>query len=181
MWWLDVPGEQALDGRGVSHCADCDGPAMIGRDCVVIGGGDAAFQEAAILTRVARSVTIIMRSGLPRARSDLVAALDGKVTILAGTRVTAILGDDRVTGVQLDGSPGKLSCEGVFVFVGGTADSSLLPASVAREQHGGVITDDRKSLGIPGLWAIGSVRSGFAGGLREAGEDARSAVDAMAI
>lgn len=178
---LGVPGEQVLTGKGVSHCADCDGPALIGRDCVVVGGGDAAFQEAAILARVARQVTIILRGDRPRARNDLVEKALGctNVSIRANARVTAILGEHWVTGVRLDDAADHLPCEGVFTLIGGIPDSALLPPGLAVDVLGGIVTDPHGALAAPGLWAAGSVRSGFTGGLREAGEDAKRVVEAL--
>src|SRR5262245_40603759 len=69
---LDVPGEEAFDHRGVSQCADCDGPMFQGEHVVVVGGGDSAFQEAAALAHYVDKVTILMRGAQPRARTSLV-------------------------------------------------------------------------------------------------------------
>ncbi|UFM64065.1 NAD(P)/FAD-dependent oxidoreductase [Paracoccus sp. MA] len=181
---LGIPGEREHEGKGVSHCADCDGPRVAGHECIVVGSGDAAFQEAAILARFARAVTIVMRGGAPKARPDLVekALAGGRTRILAGTRVTAILGNGlQVTGARLEGGEGvrELCCKGVFVFIGSVPDSGLLPALVARDGQGGLLVDADGATGLPGLWAVGAVRSGFPGGLSQAGADASRAIAAL--
>lgn len=178
---LGVPGVDRLEGLGVSRCADCDGPDMIGRHCVVVGGGDSAFQEAAVLARVAASVKIVMRAKEPRARADLVdrACASDKISVLAQTRITQVIGEDRVEAVEIDRAPGQLLCEGLFVFAGGIPETSLVPAVVPRDGAGGLITDERGALPLSGLWAAGSVRAGFMGGLAEAREDARIVAAAL--
>ncbi|MBC2666065.1 NAD(P)/FAD-dependent oxidoreductase [Novosphingobium flavum] len=178
---LGVPGVARLVGKGISHCADCDGPDLIGKDCVVVGGGDAAFQEAAILARIARSVTIVMRGAAPRARADLVgqALAFANVVLLSGRQVRAVMGDGRVSAVRLDGDGTDLACDGLFLFIGGEPETGLLPEALPRGENGGLVTGPHGALGLPGLWAIGSVRAGFAGGLAEAGEEALAAVAAL--
>ncbi|WP_250518412.1 NAD(P)/FAD-dependent oxidoreductase [Caballeronia sp. ATUFL_M1_KS5A] len=183
---LNVPGESRFAGNGVSHCADCDGPRVVGRDCVVVGGGDAAFQEAAVLAEHARSVSVLMRGGEPRARADLVAdaLAHPLVKLLKHCRIDEIIGNDEagVTAIRYssaDGASHEHACAGVFILAGGDPDTQLLPGDVRRNEHGGVITDASGYVGIPGMWAIGSVRAGFRGGLIEAGHDAQRAVSAM--
>jgi thioredoxin reductase (NADPH) len=187
---LGVPGEQRFAGNGLSHCADCDGPRVVGRDCVVVGGGDAAFQEAAVLAAYARSVTILMRGSEPRARADLVeGALQGplpnsRVRLVCNSRVEEILGadDTGVTGIHYvvagEGSY-VTACAGVFVLAGGIPDTRIVPSELISAADGGIVTDAGGAASIPGLWAVGSVRAGFRGGLAEAGQDAHRAVAAL--
>ncbi|TPE47324.1 NAD(P)/FAD-dependent oxidoreductase [Amaricoccus solimangrovi] len=174
---LGVPGEAEFAGSGVSRCADCDGPRVRDRDALVVGGGDAAFQEAAILARFARSVTIVLRGARPRARAALVEPVLAatNVHLLRESRLGAIHGtsEEGVTGATLltPSGPATRACAGVFILAGGAADTRLVPPSLPRGADGGLVAEEGGRLGLPGLWAAGSVRSGFRGGLREAGED----------
>ncbi len=100
---LGVPGEEIFLGRGVSHCASCDGHFFSGQDVCVIGGGDSALDEAMVLTEHAARVAIIHRGetfDAQRALSDRVAA-NGKIEIVASTAVEEIFGEESVSGVRL--------------------------------------------------------------------------------
>jgi thioredoxin reductase (NADPH) len=179
---LGIPGETELFGRGVSECADCDGPLYRGLEAVVVGGGDSAFQEASILSRFASKVTILMRGDAPRARLGLVEAAKSnpKIFLRPNTQITEVLGDETgVTGVRLLGDE-VLPCAGAFVFVGLEANSGFLPAEVGRDAAGGVVTDDQLMSSAPGLYVIGAARSGFGGLLSDARVDAERAVAAAA-
>ena len=183
---LGVPGEAELIGRGVSECADCDGPLYQGKDGVIVGGGDSAFQEALALAHYAARVTIVMRGDTPRARADLVAqvAAAPNITLLPRTEVSAILGDAQsgVTGVRLRSDGGverDLDCASVFVFVGLEAQSQVVPDDVERDEAGAIVTAGNCAANLPGLWAIGAVRRGFGGLLSDADADAARVIAAL--
>lgn len=179
---LGVPGEGEFFGRGVSECADCDGPMYAAAATVVVGGGDSAFQEALALVHFAGKVTIVMRGAAPRARADLVArvAAEPKIVLLPNTEVREIVGDaSGVTGVRL-ASGDTLPCAGVFVFVGLDPAAHFLPAEVERDAVGAVVAGEDGRTGHDGLWAIGAVRAGFGGLLADAEADAERAVAALA-
>jgi thioredoxin reductase (NADPH) len=154
-----------------------------GKDAVVIGGGDSAFQEAIALTAYAGKVTIVMRGSTPRARADLVEAAEQNpaITILRDTRVTEILGDGGVTGVRLDGPDGEsvLPCPVVFAFVGLNPDVDYVPAEVERDAGGALVASDDLGTGLPGLWVIGAARSGYGGTLVDASAEAEKVVAAL--
>ena len=100
---LGVPGEEEFLGRGVSHCASCDGHFFAGQEVCVIGGGDSALDEALVLTEHAARVTIIHRGRQFDAQRVLVdrVAANGKIEIVPETAVEEIFGDDSVSGVRL--------------------------------------------------------------------------------
>jgi thioredoxin reductase (NADPH) len=179
---LDVPGEEAFDHRGVSQCADCDGPMFQGEHVVVVGGGDAAFQEAAALTHYVDKVTVLMRGAQPRARASLVErvrALD-KVSISPNTSVTAIHGGDTVDGITVRtpaGAEQRIDCAGVFVFVGLTPNSECAPAGVVRNAQGAIETDASYRTTVPNVFAVGAVRAGYSGRLEDAVKEARAAAE----
>ncbi len=182
---LGVAGEEQFRGKGVSQCAHCDGPFFRNEDVVVVGGGDAALQEALVLAQHCRSVTIVARSAL-RARQayvDRAAGLDN-IQFEWESAVTAILGRETVTGVRLNtasaSSATDIACSGVFPFVGVTPNTACLPATIDRDPHDTVKTDADYRTAVPGVFAVGAVRSGYRGDLISAAGEAASAVAVIA-
>jgi len=182
---LGIPGEAELTGLGVSQCAFCDGGLYRGKPVVVVGGGDAAFQEAAHLAKICGHVTILMRGDGPRARPAFVEGLTASsvVTLRPNVDVRAILGDGGVNGVKLldraKHAEEDLAADAVFPFVGVTPNTSLAPAEATRDAHGALQVDVSMRAGIAGLYAVGVARSGYGGTLADAVRDAETA--AMAI
>jgi thioredoxin reductase (NADPH) len=183
---LDVPGEADFFGQGVSECADCDGPLFNGMETVIVGGGNSAFQEAIALSQFASKVTMVMRGAVPRARADLVeqAAANPKLTRLTNTKIVAINGvpGKGVESVRIvtDGQGEKtLPTSGVFAFIGLEPNTGFLSADVQRDAAGALITSDQCATALPGLWAIGAVRSGYGGLLTDAAADAERVIAAL--
>ncbi|MPZ43852.1 MAG: FAD-dependent oxidoreductase [Betaproteobacteria bacterium] len=178
---LGVTGEGALRGKGVSQCAHCDGGFFRNQDVVVVGGGDAALQEALVLAGVCRSVTIVARSRLKaRAAYTERAASKTNVVFVWESEVTAVLGEAGVTGVRLrnvkTGAQTDYPCSGVFPFIGVAAETSYLPLQVKRNAAGLVVTDGEMRSSLPGLYAIGALRAGYGGDLVSAAGEAALAV-----
>ncbi len=180
---LGVPGEAELTGRGVSQCADCDGPLFKGKDVVVVGGGDSAFQEALALAPGCRSVLIVHRGSEFRAARRLVerAQANERIRILRDAEIQAIRGTRLVEGVQVrvGGSVKELKCDGVFAYVGVVPNGDYLPSDVARDERGFVLTDDEMRTTLPDVWAVGALRSGFKGTLADAVDEAARAARAV--
>lgn len=179
---LDVPGEAALVGRGVSQCASCDGPMFQGDDVAVIGGGDAAAQEALVLAEFCRKVTIVCR-GAMRAKRSYVDRLTNRENVAFhwDAEVEHVIGDGIVDGIRLrntkDGAVTELPCKGVFPFIGATPNGEFLPDAVDRDD-GYVVTDSGFRTGLPGVFAAGAVRRGYGGQLAESIGEAVSAARA---
>ena len=182
---LGLPQEEALRGRGVSQCAHCDGAFFRGQDVVVVGGGDAALQEALVLAAACRTVTIIARSRL-RAKQGYVERAGGttNVRFVWDSVVDAVLGDGTVSGVRLrnvkSGALSELACTGVFPFIGVEPNSEFLPVSVRRDASGRVLTDANLRASEPAVFAIGAVRAGYSGELVNAAGEAAAAVATIA-
>lgn len=180
---LGVPGETEFEGRGVSQCADCDGPMFQNEEVVVVGSGDSALQEALVLAKYCSRVHLVCRGTRFRASRHFVERVgaEPRIATIWGARVEEILGSKTVEKVRIrrDGVPEEIACAGVFVYVGLAPNTAFLPAAVARDDAGFVRTDDSLATSAPGLWAIGAVRSGFPGLLSDAIDDAKRVAAAI--
>lgn len=161
---LGVLGEDRLRGRGVSYCAVCDGFFFRGEQVAVIGGGNAAVQEAVYLTRFAAKVYLINQRETLHAAKMLQDALraEPKIEVVLGAGVKEILGKDAVEGIRIEdfnsGEQRVIPVTGVFVYVG-VRPASYLVAELADLDHRGyVITDEKMATKTPGLFAAGDVR-----------------------
>lgn len=163
---LNVPGENEFKGRGVSYCATCDGPFFRNREVAVVGGGDAAVEEALFLTRFASRVKLIHRRDQLRAARVLQerANNNAKLQLIWNSVVEEIKGGQQVEGVQLkDLATGEQHWEpvgGVFVFIGTVPNTGFLPAAILNDK-GYVTADENLRTAIPGVFAAGDVRAKF--------------------
>ncbi|MBI2739243.1 MAG: NAD(P)/FAD-dependent oxidoreductase [Rhodospirillales bacterium] len=180
---LDAPGAERLAGRGVSQCAWCDGGLYRDAEVVVAGGGDAALSEAIHLAEFARSVTIVTRSEMFRARRSYVSRVadDERFKLRWASEIVEVLGDKGVEGVRVrDNEAGNdevVACNGLFVFVGLAPNAGLLPPDVARDERGFVVTDAHFETASRGIFAVGAVRSGYGGRLTQAVAEATTAAE----
>ncbi len=162
---LDVPGELDYAGRGVSYCAVCDGAFFKGETIAVIGGGDAAVEEADYLTRYAGKVYLIHRRDSLRASKILQERLfaNPKIEVIWNKKVNEMVGE--ATGLKslaledtVTGARSTLAVTGAFVFVGFRPNSGLIEGHFDHDSAGYIITDDRMMTSIPGLFAAGDLR-----------------------
>ncbi len=165
---LEVPGEDELYGKGVSYCATCDGFFFRNKTVLVVGGGDSAAEEALYLAKLADKVYIAHRRDALRASKILQQRIqdEGKIEVLWNTVVTEIKADEQgVNAVTLkdvvSGEHRDLPVDGVFIFIGFTPNTKLVPEGVELAADGSVITDDKCATGIAGIFAIGDLRKKF--------------------
>ncbi|MEQ1774036.1 MAG: FAD-dependent oxidoreductase [Burkholderiales bacterium] len=178
---LGVPGEAEFEGKGVSQCADCDGPMYQNESVVVVGGGDSALQEAIVLSHYCKEVHIVHRGGTFTGRDHFQQAVSAepKITKTFNAEVTAIGGGQMVEKVSVkyaDGRAEDVACAGLFAYIGLEPNADFLPDAIKRDTHGFVTTSDTLETATPGVWAVGAVRSGCGGLLDDAIADAKKAV-----
>ena len=160
-----IPGLAGLEGHGVSYCATCDGFFFKDKDVCVVGGGDVAVEEALYLTKMCRSVTLFHRRDALRAnkRSQELALANDKLHIEWDTIVTELLGDDKLSQVVTEnvktGETKTWDFPGCFIFVGYDPNNEVVPSTIKGDANNYILTDDNMATNIPGVYAIGDVRS----------------------
>jgi thioredoxin reductase (NADPH) len=183
---LEVPGELEYAGRGVSYCAVCDGAFFKGEILAVVGGGDAAVEEADYLTRYGQKVYVIHRRDQFRASKILQERLfaNPKIEVLWNKRVREFKGTP--AGLQsvelvdtITGEPSSLAATGAFVFIGFRPNTGLVKQHAEHDASGYLITDERMMTSIPGLFAAGDVRSQLTRQITTAVGDATTAAIAV--
>jgi len=161
---LGVPGEKEFKGRGLSHCAVCDGPLFKGKRVLVVGGGNAAVATALYLADLASEVKIIHRRDSFRAEESLVKDLLGRgnVKVFWNTQLKEIRGERLIEKAVLlnliTGETWELPVDGIFVQVGETPNSQIAKeAGVEVDENGYIKVDVRQRTNIPGVYAAGDV------------------------
>lgn len=160
---LGVPGEERLLGRGVSYCATCDGPFFKGKRMLVVGGGDAACDEAMYLAKLSDKIVMVHRRDRFRAQKSLAERVLGNpaIEVRFDTVVEEIRGENKVQTAMLKNLKTGIAVEeafdAVFVFVGSDPVTSFLEG-VEKDEGGSIITDEVMATNIPGLFAAGDVR-----------------------
>jgi thioredoxin reductase (NADPH) len=161
---LGVPGEDEFKGRGVSYCATCDGFFYRDKTVAVVGGGDAAVEEAIFLTRFAQRVYIIHRRNRLRAQKVVQqrAFENDKIEVVWNSIVTAVLGKETVSGVRLSnvetGEETTLAVDGVFTYIGTVPNTQLFEGQLELDDRGYIVTDQRMHTSVPGVFAAGDVQ-----------------------
>ena len=164
---LGVPGEKELIGRGVNYCAACDGMFYKNKTVVVVGGGNTAAADAMLLSRVAKKVILVHRRDSLRAtkiyHEPLMKAEN--VEFAWNSQVAEILHDQKVRGVVLkdvhSGEIRQVDCDGIFVSVGRKPVTEFLGNQLELDKNGYILAGESTKTNIPGVFAVGDVRTKF--------------------
>lgn len=163
--YLGVPGEQELVGRGVNYCAACDGMFYRDKTVVIVGGGNTAAADALMLSRVARKVILVHRRDTLRAtkvyHEPLMKAEN--VEFRWNSAVSELLRDKRLTGVRVQnlitGEEEVIDCDGLFVSIGRKPATALVEGLVELDSAGYIIAGESTETSVPGVYAVGDVRT----------------------
>jgi thioredoxin reductase (NADPH) len=164
---LGVPGEKRLSGRGVSYCATCDGPLFRDKKVLMVGGGNSAVTEALHLHHMGVAVTLVHRRDTLRAQEYLVKNLkDSGIPVLWNTEIKDILGEERVTSVELfnnqTNETSTMPVDGVFLSIGYTPAVELAgKIGLELTEEGYIARDAKHRTNIPGIYAAGDVEGGY--------------------
>ncbi len=179
---LGVPGEERLVGRGVSHCASCDGPLLRGKAVTVVGAGDSGLQESLTLAGFASEVVVLHRSNRPTAQQVYQQRVSGtaNIRLRGNTLVEEILGEQIVTGVRVrdatSGDAAVLETTAVFIYVGLEPNTTFVRDLIRLDEAGRIPTDIWMQTQLPGVFAVGDVRSNSASQAITAAGDGATAV-----
>ena len=162
---LGLPRGDALVGRGVNYCAACDGMRYRGKTVVVVGGGNSAAADAMVLSRIAKKVIVIHRRDTLRAtkiyHEPLMQAEN--VEFMWNSTVSELYHDGRMKGVQLknlvSGEVKDIECDGMFISVGRSPASALVAGQLELDEGGYIIAGESTATNIPGVYAVGDVRT----------------------
>ena len=161
--WLGVKGEKELIGRGISSCAPCDAPFFRDKYVLVVGGGDSAMEEALVLTKYAKKVSVIHRRGefkASKAMQEKVFA-NNKIDVIWDSEVIEVLGDQKFEAVKLKnnktGEESEIKADGVFVAIGHNPSSEIFKGLIDLDEKGYVISREGSKTNIEGVFVSGDI------------------------
>ncbi len=184
---LGLPEEERLIGYGLSTCATCDGFFFRGHDIAVVGGGDSALEEATFLTKFADKVTLIVRRDELRASKIMQdrAHANPKIKFLWNSQVSAIRGDDKVSGVEIThsqtGEKSELPVTGLFIAIGHKPNTDIFRGKLDMDESTGYLhtKPDSTYTDVDGVFACGDVQDSiYRQAITAAGSGCMAAIDA---
>lgn len=160
---IGLPEEASLRGRGVAYCAACDGMMYRNKTVVVVGGGNSAAADALYLSKICKKVYLVHRRDTLRASNIYLEPLkNSSVEFIWNSQVKEILHDKKVTGVvveNLEGQRSEISCDGVFAAIGRVPDTELFKGQTKLDGQGYIQADESTRTNLPGVFAVGDVRT----------------------
>jgi thioredoxin reductase (NADPH) len=162
---LGLSGEQQLRSRGVSYCATCDGMMYKGKTAVVTGGGDTAVTDALFLSKICQKVYLVHRRGTLRASRiyhELIEKTEN-LEFIKDSVIKEILHEKKVTGVKIGhvktDEITDLACDGLFIAIGRIPNTELFKGQVDMDETGYLIADETTKTSVPGVFAVGDLRT----------------------
>jgi len=165
---LGVPGEKEFVGRGMIESGARDRELVAGHDVCVVGGGDAAVENALLLAEVCPTVTLVHRGRKLRARREFTEQLQAKhcITVFTESVLTRIIGNDRVEAVEIHRKQGlkpfQLAVRGVLIRIGVEPNTDLFRAQVETDERGYVVVTREQETNVPMVFAVGDVSNPLA-------------------
>lgn len=162
---LGLAEEEAYEGKGLAYCAACDGMFYRGKTVAIVGGGNSAAADAMILSRICKEVILIHRRDSLRATKIYHEPLQNapNLSFRWNTEVKALEGDDRLSGVVLvnnqTGQESRLAVDGLFVSIGRTPATDLFRGQLSLDENGYIPADESTRTELPGVFAVGDVRT----------------------
>ena len=162
---LGLEAEQRLTGRGVSYCATCDGMFYRQKTVVIVGGGNTAVADALLLSRVAQKVILVHRRDNLRATRVYHKSLEEapNIELVLNSEVTQLLGEERLSGVVvknvLTGEIRQISADGLFIAIGRQPATKLFSGQLELDENGYILAGEDTKTSLPGVYAVGDVRS----------------------
>lgn len=160
---LEIPGEKEFNGKGVTYCANCDGPFYRNKVVAVVGGGNSALDAAEVLSKIASKVFLIHRSDKYRCFEALLNEVKKRdnIEILENTTITKISGNQKVEKITtkncISNTEREIDLDGVFIEIGRTAHTDLVENLVERDKKNQIIIDANGRTNTPGVFAAGDV------------------------
>lgn len=162
---LGLEREETLTGKGVAYCAACDGMLYRGKTVAVVGGGNSAAADAALLARVAKKVYLIHRRDTLRASKVYHAPLENtdNLEFVWSSTVTQLLGEDRLTGVAVKdvrtGEQREIALDGLFISIGRKPQTGLFAGQLELDDRGYLVAGESTKTSVPGVFVAGDVRT----------------------
>ncbi len=162
---LGVENESMLTGRGVHYCAACDGMFYRNKTVVIAGGGNSAVSDALLLSRLCKKVILVHRGDKLKASKVYIEPVmdNEKIELKLNSRITEIKADGNISAITientLNGDKEDIKCDGLFVSIGRKPASELFKGQISLDESGYIIADESTKTNIPGVFAVGDIRT----------------------
>ncbi len=162
---LGLPEEAQLLNRGVAYCATCDGMRFKGKTVIVNGGGDTAVTDALFLSRICSQVYLVHRRDTLRASKSYLESIHKaeNLTFMPKSKIAAFLHEKKVTGAKIEnvetGEITEVACDGIFIAIGRKPNTDLFKDQLKVDDNGYIVADETTCTSIPGVYAVGDLRT----------------------